>query len=296
MKRQEIIDRFASISTWKRGDERAPHKPLLLLTELGRCSRGEPREVRYLDVEKKLGSLLVEYGPSRKSYHPEYPFWRLQTDGIWTVSDHDRLEARTGKDDARKSSLRKVNPTGALDAEIWDALRGDPALLREVTAMLLDEHFPATIHEDILAEVGLELEYVVSKRAKRDPTFRARVLRAYEHRCAVCGFDLKLGHADLALEAAHIKWHQAGGPDIESNGLALCTMHHKMFDRGAFTVTEERVVVVSQDVYGSSGLGEYLGRFHGDRLRMPQAAEYEADLRFLGWHQREVFRCEQRRQ
>jgi putative restriction endonuclease len=26
---------------------------------------------------------------------------------------------------------------------------------------------------------------------------------------------------NVALEAAHIKWHQAGGPDEESNGLAL---------------------------------------------------------------------------
>jgi hypothetical protein len=25
----------------------------------------------------------------------------------------------------------------------------------------------------------------------------------------------------IALEAAHIKWFQAGGPDVEQNGLAL---------------------------------------------------------------------------
>ena len=42
-----------------------------------------------------------------------------------------------------------------------------------------------------------------------------------------------LDQETLGIEAAHIKWHQAGGPDTEDNGLALCTLHHKRFDRGA---------------------------------------------------------------
>jgi hypothetical protein len=33
-----------------------------------------------------------------------------------------------------------------------------------------------------------------------------------------------------------IRWHQGGGPDEESNGFALCVLHHKTFDLGAFTV------------------------------------------------------------
>jgi putative restriction endonuclease len=39
------------------------------------------------------------------------------------------------------------------------------------------------------------------------------VLTAYEFRCAVCGFDVRLGAASIALDAAHIRWRQAGGPD-----------------------------------------------------------------------------------
>jgi len=72
-------------------------------------------------------------------------------------------------------------------------------------------------------------------RKKRDPAFRQKVLKAYEWRCAVCGFDVKLGTVAIALDAAHIRWHQAGGPDVENNGLALCVLHHKTFDLGAFT-------------------------------------------------------------
>ena len=107
------------------------------------------------------------------------------------------------------------------------------------------------------------------------------MLRAYERRCAVCGFDLRLGSVDVALEAAHIMWHQAGGPDIECNGLALCSLHHKLLDRGAFTVSAERRVLVSQEVSGSAGVEEHLLRFHAGAVREPQSSEYLAKPEYL---------------
>ncbi len=88
-----------------------------------------------------------------------------------------------------------------------------------------------SIHADILAAVGLSFEASKVATKKRDPQFRQRVLTAYEYRCAVCGFDVRLGSVSIALDAAHIHWHQAGGPDLESNGLALCILHHKTFLR-----------------------------------------------------------------
>ena len=71
----------------------------------------------------------------------------------------------------------------------------------------------------------------------RTSNFRNNVLRAYEYKCAVCGFDVKLGDTPIALDACHIRWQMADGPDELGNGLALCVMHHKLFDRGAFTLS-----------------------------------------------------------
>ena len=47
----EVLDRFAGINVWKRGEERAPHKPLLILYALARLQRGEPRLVRFDELE-----------------------------------------------------------------------------------------------------------------------------------------------------------------------------------------------------------------------------------------------------
>ena len=81
---------------------------------------------------------------------------------------------------------------------------------------LLENHFPESIHPDILNAVGLTLGVDKAAAKKRDPQFRQRVLTAYEYRCAVCGFDVRLGSVSIALDAAHIRWFQAGGPDEEA--------------------------------------------------------------------------------
>ena len=233
----DLRRRFANIAVWKRGSERAPHNPLLLLYALAKCSRGEASQIPYADVDERLRDLLIEFGPSRKSYHPEYPFWRLQNDGIWELENANNAQPRASNTDAKRSELLTLGVTGGLKADIYEQIRRDPHLLADLAHELLDANFPPSLHEDILAAVGLELADTFSRRRRRDPEFRHRVLTAYEYRCAVCGYDVRLGSRELGLEAAHIKWHQAGGPDSEVNGLALCALHHKLFDRGAFSVT-----------------------------------------------------------
>ena len=154
------------------------------------------------------------------------------------------------------------------------------------------ELFLESLHQDILDAVGLTFE-TGSKARKRDPAFRQRVLKAYEYRCAVCGFDVRLGTVPIALDAAHIRWHQAGGPDIEGNGLALCVLHHKTFDLGAFTVSDG-VVLVSDRAHGTAGFEEWLMAHHGLPLRDPQRPDWRPEPGHLAWHGREVFKGEAR--
>jgi putative restriction endonuclease len=81
---ENILTRFDELNTWRQGDQRAPHKPLLILYALGRWQRGL-RGVTFLEAELELTDLLQRFGPRRKSDHPEQPFWRLQNDGVWVV-------------------------------------------------------------------------------------------------------------------------------------------------------------------------------------------------------------------
>jgi len=286
----KLKERMRAIAVWKRGTQRAPHKPLLLLYALGKCLRSEPRMISYAEVDRVLHDLLLEYGPERKSYHPEYPFWRLQNDGIWELSTVKGLELRRGNTDAKRSELLKHGVAGGFTEEIYNLLCADTHLIFECALEILSQHFPSTLYEDILGAVGLDLRLAQTLRRPRDPEFRIRVLRAYEYRCAVCGYDVRLGDRELALEAAHIKWHEAGGPDTEPNGLALCALHHRLFDRGAFTLAAGVTISVSQFAHGTRGFSEWLLSFHGAPLRQSQDPSYAPRAEFVRWHQREVFR------
>ena len=287
--RKEILARIDGINVWKKGGQRAPHKPLLLLYALARLSRNDQGPISYHDIDKDVGHLLVEFGPPRKSVHPEYPFWRLQRDGLWVVHDAENLDRRRNKDDPKKSQLLKFDIKGEIPPDIARALRKDPSLFGEVVSRILDNHFPATVHDDILAEIGMqELEIVVRRR--RDPRFRQQVLLAYEYRCAVCGFDIHLARQPVALEAAHIKWHQAGGPDSVNNGLALCATHHKLFDRGVFALSQDLKLSISPLAVGRTGLAHCLTPFMGRPIMSARNAEDRPRGDYLNWHWREVFR------
>ena len=86
LEREEVLELFRNIKVWKKGDKRAPHKPLLLLYALGRLERGETGPVPYDDVDAQVGKLLDEFGPPRKT-EPLCTFWYLQCDGLWELSN-----------------------------------------------------------------------------------------------------------------------------------------------------------------------------------------------------------------
>ena len=204
MKNSEIRGRLSKITVWKRGGQRAPHKPLLALYVLGRYLRRDERLISYADVDRDLRELLIEFGPQRQSYHPDYPFWRLQNDGVWELSNAERLDVPKGKD-AKKTDLLRYDVHGGFKKEIYHKVIKDKVLLAGITKDLLEANFPSTIHEDILQAVGLDVDIETTTTIKRSPLFREKVLRAYEYCCAVCGFNVRVGNSLVALEAAHIK-------------------------------------------------------------------------------------------
>lgn len=309
----EILEAFDNVRRAQRAGVYAPHKPLLILLALARVQRDEPRLVAFATIDSLLQSLLAEFGPSGAAKSRHYPFWHLATDGqgaLWDLNGPRDMLSRPPGATPNLGELRTHHVQGGFPLQVDEALRKVPGLLEAVAARVLETYFPTTLHADIAAAVGLDLDrplahmasesdvpsYGSAQRRRRDPGFRERVLRAYEYRCCVCGFDLRIGQMSAGLEAAHIQWHHAGGPDTEPNGLALCALHHKLFDLGAFTVdvAEHRVLFSQHAMAGDrSQQGEL--RHHGQRLLAPQQVEMRPALPFLVWNQKNVFKTPARK-
>ncbi len=157
MNREAILRRFDNLNVWKKHGERAPHKPLLLLYALGRWQRGLT-DVSFREVEEALKKLLREFGPPRRSDHPEEPFWRLQRDGVWTVHAPDGLAMKAGHNIPRLTELRSHNVKAEFSDDVQTALASDENLLGEIAGRILEWHFPGALHQRILDAVGLRLD------------------------------------------------------------------------------------------------------------------------------------------
>ena len=305
--RSEFLQKLGQVKFWRTRGQRAPHKPLLVLLALGRVAQGEKRLARYeQDIERPLTDLLERFGPPRKKIHPEYPFGRLKNDGLWEIPDGESLPT-TGKGDLHRSGLIKHAVTGGFPEPIYELLLSDSELVQQAAQALLYEHFPYSLHDDIRTAAGFPTEFLVQESHSppyglvvprpptrtRDRNFRHAVLRAYECRCAVCGFDLRLENELLGLEAAHIKWHSAGGPSKVPNGLALCSIHHKALDRGALGLAQVArgfKVLISAKVHGESDATRWFWDCHNALLQHPRSSEFKPKTEFVKWHTREVFR------
>lgn len=287
------VDRLLALRLHRREDgKRSPHKPLLVLLALGRLSETGSSAVPWSIAEERLADLLEEFGPPSRSGRAQsaaYPFTRLRSDAVW------ELDAPVPMDGVR--ALRDADPVGRLTGEVEGELRSRPGSLAEVARALVTEHFPPSIAPDVLLAAGLDPDILytsttaVATRARaRSAAWRREILLAWDRQCAFCGFDGQFGSATVAVEAAHVRWFSHGGPDELDNGLALCSLHHKLFDCGALGLSADHRVRVSALYTARTDTGRAVKELH-DRPLSSDAQRLLPAARHVAWHSDEVFKA-----
>ncbi|HGY1228359.1 TPA: phosphorothioated DNA-binding restriction endonuclease [Citrobacter farmeri] len=285
---QSLQQAIADMNTWRKGEQRAPHKPLLLLYVLAGYQQGHGRLFDYAsEIRDNLYSLLERFGPQRTQYRPDMPFWRLQGDGFWQLKNAERCSTFGSSQQPPTGELVKHHVAGGFDEQHYVRLIKNKNLINTLARQILEAHFTESIQEELADELGFELQLL---RKQRDPLFRQQVLRAYNYECAICGFNMRHDNTSVALEAAHIKWKQHGGPCEIPNGLALCAIHHKAFDKGSIGLDENMRVQISEAVNGSGIVGRLFWDFQGKNISLPQIKAYYPQDEFVEWHRKEVFR------
>ena len=297
----ELLTRLGSLRQHQRDGRRSPHKPLLMLLALGRLASTGSSSSPWVEIEPLLADLLAEFcPPSRtgRSQSAAYPFTRLRSDGIWWL-DHD-------VPDDSVAPLTTQRVVGRFAPALEAALRRDPELVRSTARALVTSQFPDTVAPDVLAAVGLDPVSVLGGFAgtadagptaavdgqaarRRDPRWRADVLQAWDRQCAFCGYDGQLVGASVGLDAAHVRWFAFDGADDLDNGLALCVLHHKLFDLGVLGLDAAFRVLVSATFSARSAAGRAVYGLHGHELH-PRPGTVLPGLVHVAWHTREVFK------
>ena len=115
--------------------------------------------------------------------------------------------------------------------------------------------------------------------------FRQALLNVYNSSCAVCGLTYP-----IALEATHIiPWSENESERLNiKNGLLLCSVHHKLFDAGAFVINDDYSISVNNNIIEYPAQSNYdhkmLTEFDGGLLNLPQKTQHYPDLRFIQTH------------
>ena len=280
----------------------------MLLLALARVGLGpEGRLIPYQTADERFKALWEEFGRPDTPPRVHYPFSRLRNDDrLWEIPEESQLS--TGRAaDIRVSEARRFGITAGFRQDVHDLLCRHPELVSRAARQILSEHFPRSIHQDILDAVRLAagpsshgLDEPMPRRGRkvreytpRDPRFREAVLEAYDERCAVCEYDIRFGDRLLGLEAAHIRWHSHDGRDVVRNGLALCSVHHKALDLGAMGLEAKGGgfrILVSGRVRGRSPAARRLVGLRGRAIRPPVSTTDSPEQRFVEWHRQEVFR------
>ena len=140
------------LKIWKRGSQKAPHKPLLLLYAIGRWINGQ-RVFSWLEVQERVSLLIEQFGGNAKP-DARNPFVRLTKDlggRLWQV-EGELVLGPSGNPSVR--ALNKTNNKARFHPYFEAILLNEEKLYKIVNQLLVD-HFSETQFEDILDACGL---------------------------------------------------------------------------------------------------------------------------------------------
>lgn len=310
------VDRGPSWGPEVRGG--APHKPILLLAVADLVEAGLIRDNAICYDDRLLGAFDGYWRAcvGDKATNPLQPFWYLKGDGgLWQLSPRNAAGAGVVAG-ARVPSLRLFEASvqhAMLAPELWSALQS-PESRDEVRAILVATYFGGELRASLQARHDLLLQSVayesqLRQRLQRDlrdlfagdgaldaefteesrsAAFRAVVVVAYAHACAVCGASIRTPAGRSVVEAAHIVPFHVCRNNDPRNGLALCPLHHWTFDQGALAVSEQRRILVHSAASGFVA-DEAFRALAGAELRLPGDAAIAPAPVALAWHRKNVF-------
>ena len=297
---------------------RAPYKPILLLSVLDLIGLGIIRENSIAFDEALLETFNLYcnriIGAERNS-GMILPFFHMRSERFWDLvpaPDMETALANTRQVDSL-TQLHKLVLGARLDDDLF-ALAQHPTHRDHLKQVLIQTYFKPELQEKLLEasrikmesfEYGRELMTPSSDRFKikdedshqqgyhqesRSTAFRSVVRMAYDYTCAMCGVRVLTPEGAAAVEAAHIvPWHVSHNDDPR-NGMALCGLHHWVFDQGLACVDSNYRIQVSPLIHETDESTKPLVALDNEEIHKPREQYFWPARQALTWHRKRCFR------
>jgi putative restriction endonuclease len=321
------VQKFTHLRTDRTGGwtdatrNRAPHKPILLLSVLDLFAQGR-MITNLIEITSELGELFAAYWSKvllERRGNLALPFFHLRSSGFWQLLPQPGQEPvlETTHQVDTLNQLGRLILGARLDDDLFQLLETTESRNALRTA-LIQTYFAPEYHSDLLAlgEINLQA-FVYSQQlieqarnqvretadednayqpVVRDQGFRKAVVRIYDHRCAFCGVRMLTADGHTAVDAAHIiPWSRSRETvsftvDDPHNGMALCGLCHWTFDQGLLGVSAKYLMLLSGELRITQNVPGHLQTLEGRSIIGPAEQVLWPHVEALEWHRQNVFR------
>jgi predicted restriction endonuclease len=191
----------------------------------------------------------------------------------------------------QKRNVQGLKHAGKQDKMIWNEFSVDWESLA-LESQQIDTQLaitkPISVLEAEFEAEEIETEIVRTQKVRIvQRFFREAVLSSYNYQCSVCCLNLP-----ALLNASHIiPWakdeSQRANP---RNGISMCALHDRAFDRGLFTVDEKYEIILSKELKKKKVCDFHKNAFcffEGKKISLPD--RFSPDQAALEYHRQKIF-------
>ena len=166
----------------------------------------------------------------------------------------------------------------------WDELLLESELLNDYYS---EKHSTIqSVSSNVIHQIGEE-RIATTKIRVNQHLFRKMILSNYDEACSICNLD-----CPPLLVASHIlPWSKNEKERLNPhNGLCLCSIHDKAFDKGLITIKNDFTIIPSRSLFNiknGSSFETYFGNFIGKEINMPR--KFFPSTEFLAYHRENIF-------
>jgi putative restriction endonuclease len=304
-------------SSWPAAtNNRAPHKPLLLLAVIDLIAQGSIK-TNFIECTSDLGELFNIYWtrvmPPDQRSNIILPFYHLKTDKFWHIIPNPGMAAilAATRQIRGVGHLKEIVLGVKLDDDLYKLLCHEKSrnMLRTV---LIERYFApelraSLVEQGIINKEAFEYSQALLEKSRhqrvqedsdsdkytpavRDQAFRRVIVSMYDHRCAVCGIRMMTADCHTVVDAAHIMPWSLTHNDTVQNGMALCRLCHWTFDEGLITVSGSFAVLVSKQLSASNNIPSHMMTLSGRSIIGPSEQTLWPAMDSLHWHHQNIFR------
>lgn len=240
------------------------------------------------------------------------PFFHLQGDGFWHLVPHSDQEValQVVQQISGAKQLREIVAGAKFDDDLFDLLLIEDSC-HQIRTVIITTYFSES-SRNLLLENSLmndgtyqySLKLLNNARNKdrksvdytdrtdkpiRDQGFRRAIVKAYDHRCVLCGIRLMTYEGLSSATAAHIVPWSLSYNDDPTNGLCLCRQCHWVFDVGLASINTKYRIQLSEQLLNDGNRSGYLSTLEDRPIFEPTEEIFNPDVDSLRWHKKHVF-------